>query len=96
MDTNLTALEERYNLEKDFIKLESSIKKIKPKSILIQLPDGLKVYATEIAKKVKEVSRKVNKREVLVKIWLGSCFGACDIPNSESDLLVQFGHAPWC
>lgn len=95
MVADLTLLYDTYNLEQDFAKLEDSIKKIKPKSILLQFPDGLKPYATEITKKVREISKRVNKKDVFVKIWLGSCFGACDIPNSDCDLLVQFGHAPW-
>jgi diphthamide biosynthesis enzyme Dph1/Dph2-like protein len=32
-------------------------------------------------------------------IWLGSCFGACDVPleleKLNVDLLVQFGHSEW-
>ena len=95
MKNKLKNLQERYNLEEDLKKLEVCLKKVKPSSILLQLPDGLKPYSTEIAQKVKEMSIKFNKKEPLVKIWLGSCFGACDIPNSKADLLVQFGHAPW-
>ena len=30
-----------------------------------------------------------------VSIWLGACFGACDLPDSNADLVIQFGHAPW-
>ncbi len=95
METNLKNLKEKYNLKEDFVELEKAIKIQKPKSILLQFPDGLKPYATEIAKKVRELSKKINKKEAIVKIWLGSCFGGCDIPNSEADLLIQFGHAPW-
>ena len=62
-----------YNLE-----LEKTIKQInksKAKSVCIQLPDGLKPKAKEIADKIeKETNAKVI-------IWAGSCFGACDIPN---------------
>jgi len=32
-------------------------------------------------------------------IWIGSCFGACDLPieaeNLGVDLVVQFGHSKW-
>ena len=78
---------EDYNLE-----MESTIAKIKEsksKTVLLQFPDGMKPQATEIAAKIEKETGKE------IRIWLGSCFGACDIPNSESDLLVQFGHAPW-
>jgi 2-(3-amino-3-carboxypropyl)histidine synthase len=95
MEVKLSTLEEKYNLKEDFAKLENQIKKQNPNSILLQFPDGLKPYATEIAKEVKKIVKKNCKKEVSIKIWLGSCFGACDIPNSKTDLLVQIGHAPW-
>ena len=32
-------------------------------------------------------------------IWLGSCFGGCDIPVEVDklgvDLIIQFGHSDW-
>lgn len=63
-------------------KINDIIKKIKPSTVLIQLPDGLKPIATEIADKINSD----------VFIWAGSCFGACDLPNVDFDLLIQFGH----
>lgn len=95
MDLDLKKLEEKYSLKEDLTKLENTIKKLKPTSILLQFPDGLKPYSTEIADIVKDICTKHLKKPCLVRIWLGSCFGACDIPKSEADLLVQFGHAPW-
>jgi 2-(3-amino-3-carboxypropyl)histidine synthase len=86
----LTELQEKYNLELD--KIISEIKKEKAKKVLVQLPDGLKPYATAIVDYLKD---KTNAELV---IWLGSCFGACDVPQidkDEFDLIVQFGHAPW-
>lgn len=76
-----------YNLE-----LSKAIKKIKAekaKSVCIQLPDGLKPKAKEIADKIeKETNAKC-------LIWAGSCFGACDVPNLKVDLLIQWGHSKW-
>lgn len=69
-----------------------SIKKEKAKTVLIQLPDGLKPKAKEI----KDILEEKTSAEIL--IWGGSCFGACDIPNLgavKADLLVQFGHSEW-
>ncbi len=63
-------------------KINDIIKKIEPSNVLIQLPDGLKPIATEIADKINSE----------VFIWAGSCFGACDLPNVDFDLLIQFGH----
>ncbi len=71
---------EDYDLEIERVKKEIELKK--PKSILIQIPDGLKPYATEIADKLGKN----------VYIWAGSCFGACDLPKVEVDMLVHFGH----
>ncbi len=83
----LSELQEKYNLELENI--VEKIKKDKPEKVLIQLPDGLKQYGTEIVDLIEE------KTNVDVSIWLGTCFGACDKPNTDADLVIQFGHAPW-
>ena len=78
----------KYDLELE--KAIKEIKKNKAKSVCIQLPDGLKPYAGEIKDKLE----KETKAEVL--IWLGSCYGACDVPeNLDVDLLIQWGHGKW-
>ena len=74
-----------YNLE--LSKAINEIKKQKAKSVCIQLPDGLKPKAKEIADRIeKETNAKV-------LIWAGSCFGGCDVPNINVDLLIQWGHS---
>jgi len=81
-------LEEEYDLELD--KIIKKIKSSKAKLVLLQFPDGLKPYATSIVTKLE----KLTNNKVRFLIWLGSCFGACDIPNVKNiDLLVQFGHS---
>lgn len=83
----LRELEKKYNLELD--RAVEEIKSGDAKTLLLQFPDGLKPYAIEIAEYLeKEIG-------VEIKIWLGSCFGACDVPESEVDLLIQFGHSEW-
>lgn len=80
----------KYNLEID--RVIGEIKRQKAKTVCIQLPDGLKQYAGEI----KDNLERKTKAEIL--IWLGSCYGACDIPDVEKlgvDLLVQWGHEKW-
>jgi diphthamide biosynthesis enzyme Dph1/Dph2-like protein len=57
--------------------------------VLLQLPDGLKPWGLAISDYLKK------ETSVKISIWLGTCFGACDLPNSDADLVVQFGHAPW-
>lgn len=80
-----------YDLELD--KVIKRINKEKSKLVCIQLPDGLKPRAKEIQQAI-EKNTKAN-----VVIWLGSCFGACDVPLQIEklgvDLLVQWGHSAW-
>ncbi|MDP2947689.1 MAG: diphthamide synthesis protein [Nanoarchaeota archaeon] len=87
MEFNLKKLEEDYNLKLDKIILQ--IKKNKARNVLLQFPDGLKPYATAVCEFLEE------NTTAEIKIWLGSCFGACDLPKSNADLLIQFGHAEW-
>jgi 2-(3-amino-3-carboxypropyl)histidine synthase len=80
-----------YNLELN--KAMNEIKKSRAKTVLIQLPDGLKPRAKEIS----DYLGKKTKAEFL--IWADSCFGACDVPleakNLNVDLIIQFGHSEW-
>ena len=77
-----------YNLELD--KLISTIKKQKAKQVLVQLPDGMKHNADQVADAIE------NETNAKALIWLGSCFGACDLPLGMDilniDLVVQWGH----
>jgi len=80
-----------YDLELDNIIKE--IKRNKAKTVCLQLPDGLKQHAGKICDKIKKETRADPM------IWLGSCFGACDIPlqakNAGADMLIQWGHSRW-
>jgi len=87
MDYTLTNLEKDYELELG--RVISEIKKSKAKTVLLQLPDGLKPWGPVLSDYLEE------RTSAKISIWLGACFGACDLPNSEADLIVQFGHAPW-
>lgn len=73
-----------YDLELD--KVVEKIKKEKAKKVCIQLADGLKPRASEIADYIKE------RTNAEIFIWMDSCFGACDVPDVDVDLLIQFGH----
>ncbi|RLG18980.1 hypothetical protein DRN75_00270 [Nanoarchaeota archaeon] len=72
-----------YNLEIE--RVNRKIKELGAKKVLIQLPEGLKPVANKIA----------DRLNAIVYIWAGSCFGACDIPNVDVDLIVQWGHSEW-
>ena len=87
MDYTIANLEKDYELELE--KVVSEIKKSRAKIVLLQLPDGLKPWALALSNYLEqETSAKIS-------IWLGACFGACDLPDSDADLVIQFGHAPW-
>ncbi len=88
-------ISERYDLELD--KVVSEIIKNKAKLVLLQFPDGLKLYSNVITNYLKD---KFNGN-VEFLIWLGTCFGACDTPigledkkmGFKIDLVIQFGHS---
>ena len=81
----------QYDLELN--KVIKKIKQGKAKLVCIQLPDGLKPFADKIQ---EEIEKSTNADVV---IWLGSCFGACDVPVEVEklgvELLVQWGHSAW-
>ena len=74
-------------------KAADEIKKQNAKLVCVQLPDGLKPMAGGMKKRLEEASGA----EII--IWLGSCFGACDVPlhlkDIGADMLIQFGHSRW-
>jgi len=76
-----------YDLELNRVIKE--IKKNEAKTVCIQLADGLKPKAKEIQEKIEKETNAV------ILIWADSCFGACDIPKIDADLLIQFGHSEW-
>jgi 2-(3-amino-3-carboxypropyl)histidine synthase len=81
---------EKYDLQ--IKKAISEIKKSKAKLVLLQFPDGLKLYAVSIV----DYLREKTSSEFL--IWFNSCYGACDFPigieklKPKIDLIIQFGH----
>jgi 2-(3-amino-3-carboxypropyl)histidine synthase len=63
------------------------INKKKAKKVCIQLADGLKPHSRKIVDKLEE------NTQAKIFVWLGSCYGGCDVPPLKNfDLLVQFGH----
>ncbi len=81
-------LEDEYSL--DLKKAIKIIKEEKARLVLVQFPDGLKIYATAIVDYLRD------KTEAEFLIYLGNCFGACDYPVGIDklgiDLTIQFGH----
>ena len=80
-----------YDLELE--KVIERIRKDNARMVCIQLPDGLKPRAKEI----KQAIEKNTGADSI--IWMGSCFGACDVPLQVErlgvDLLIQWGHSTW-
>ncbi|MEM4262481.1 MAG: diphthamide biosynthesis enzyme Dph2 [Thermoplasmata archaeon] len=69
---------------------DKALRRIRPKTVILQLPSGLKRRAIELA---DEIRRRYGCR---VLISGDSCYGACDIvPGSfKADAIIQLGHAP--
>ena len=71
-----------------------AVRKHQARKVLLQFPDGIKMHALTIRKKLLS---DADVDEVLV--WAGSNFGACDLPLEARsvgvDLVIHFGHAPW-
>lgn len=68
--------------------IAEQIKKRKAKSVLLQLPEGLKQYARMV---IEDLSKKTD-----ADIYLSGdvCYGACDIITlPECDLTIHFGHS---
>jgi len=61
-----------------------NIKKYGGEYVAIQMPDGLRHRAVEIARRIEK------ETQAKVLIWAGTCFGACDIPVCLKDLNVKF------
>jgi 2-(3-amino-3-carboxypropyl)histidine synthase len=87
-ERTLEDLNEEYSLD-----LDSAVEKIKEagaKLVLVQFPEGLKIYATSIVDYLEE------KTDAEFLIFLGDCYGACDTPvgmeKTGVDLMIQFGH----
>ncbi len=71
--------------------LTEKLKELKPKKVLVQLPEGIKQNALEIAKVFEDLKIEV--------VFSGeTCWGACSVAvneakDTEADLIVHFGHA---
>ncbi len=77
------------DLDLELDRVVETIKSQNAKLVYIQLPDGLKPSADKIQREIE------SRTGAEVFIWAGSCFGACDVPKVDCDLLVQFGHSEW-
>ncbi len=78
-----------FNFENE--KLVKELKKIGPKKVLVQLPEGVKKHSFEIEKLISDLGINV--------VFSGqTCWGGCCVSIEEAnlvgaDLIVHFGHA---
>ncbi len=68
----------------DFEELRRRIREKGYRKVLLQLPEGMKLYGTEIADHLDDFETYISTEH---------CFGACDIVVHEDKLTVQFGHS---
>ncbi len=78
-----------YDLELD--QVVSEVKKHGANRVLLQLPDGMRNFAVQL---VEAISKSTGSQVFLSG---DSCFGACDIANSQAqeldvDLIIHYGH----
>jgi 2-(3-amino-3-carboxypropyl)histidine synthase len=80
-----------YNLELD--RVISEIKERKAGKVLLQLPDGMRPFASQIVDAIENASD--------AKMFLSgdSCYGACDVALTQAKqlgvgLIVHYGHTP--
>ena len=69
----------------------SEIKRLKARIVALQVPEGLKKRAYQIAAEIE------SKAGAEVLVVAEPCFGACDVPSSLFDMvdaIVNVGHSP--
>jgi len=81
-----------FELEEE--KLLRNLTKIRPKLILIQLPEGLKKEGFALAQLIE------NRTNIDVVVSADPCYGGCDVATDEASLLgaelvVHYGHTPF-
>ncbi|MBI2597683.1 MAG: diphthamide synthesis protein, partial [Candidatus Diapherotrites archaeon] len=77
------------------IKLDEAVKEIRElnaKTVLVQLPEGLKQHTTKIVQTLEGTGAQVF-------VSMDPLFGACDLALEkmkllQADLLIHLGHAP--
>lgn len=82
-----------YDFKEDFVSEE--IKKRNARKVILQFPEGLKVFSVNVLQKLKELSPEVDFIISSDPNW-----GACDIAEDEAkninaDLIIHFGHTPY-
>jgi len=74
-----------YNFE--LKKICKIVNEKKYKKIMVQIPEGLKIYHEKIVGKIE------SETDAVVILSGAPCYGACDIVKNDADFLVHFGHS---
>jgi len=82
-----------YNFQEEYIAEE--IRKRNAKKVILQFPEGLKIFSIFVIEKLKEFLPDVDFIVSSDPNW-----GACDIAEDEAkninaDLIIHFGHTPY-
>jgi len=72
----------------DLVRVVKTIRERDCRKVLLQFPEGLKRRAPEIATAIGE------RTDAMIIVSGEPCFGACDIPETDADLVVHYGHLP--
>lgn len=78
-----------FDFEEEF--MISELKRINPKRVLVQLPEGVKTKAFEIQKMIEDLGIEVIFSGETA--WGGCCIAVDEAKHTGSDLIIHFGHA---
>jgi 2-(3-amino-3-carboxypropyl)histidine synthase len=80
------------NHQLEILDVIDKIKDLKAVNVGLQFPEGLKVHAIKVARKIEK------ETSATVIISADPCYGACDVADVDMkdsvDVLVHFGHRP--
>ena len=72
-------------------KLFAELNRIKPKRVLVQLPEGIKTKAIDLQEKMEKLGMEVIFSGETA--WGGCCIAVDEAKKFGCDLIVHFGHA---
>ena len=77
--------------EKELDRIVEEINQHNYQSVVLQIPDGMRMGAIELAKELE------GRTEAIVAVLADPCYGACDVFDRAErlgiDLVVHFGHS---
>lgn len=80
--------------ELDIVRIKEEIKKRKPRSILLQIPEGLKHFFPSVVERVKQIAGEECEVNIDASPTYGSCLMDLTIMK-KYDLVIHFGHTAY-